>query len=72
MLNQLQQFKILDIALIQSCGFPIRLKHSHFVKNYEALFVDTKSQLLTDKEKCFSILDRANLKEWHIGKTMVY
>lgn len=71
-LSQLQQFKILDIALIQSCGFPVRLKHSHFIKNYEALFLDSKSRVLSDREKCFSILDRANLKEWHVGKTAVW
>ena len=70
-LNQIQQFKILDVALIQSCGFPVRLKHSIFLKNYNALYVDDKSQVLCDSDKCFRILDTANLKEWHVGKTVV-
>ena len=70
MLSQLQQFKLLDIALIQSCGFPVRLKHSNFIKNYDALLVDN-SQLLSDVKKCGHILTSANLKEWHIGSTMV-
>lgn len=69
-LSQLQQFKLLDIALIQSCGFPVRLKHSHFLKNYGALFVDN-AQILSDVEKCNHILSSANLKEWHVGNTMV-
>lgn len=71
MLSQLQQFKILDIALIQSCGYPVRLKHSNFLKVYGALFVEDGSQVLSNVEKCFHILDVANLKEWHVGKTMV-
>ena len=70
MLSQLQQFKLLDIALIQSCGFPVRLKHSNFLKNYGALFVDN-TQIYSDVEKCNSVLSSANIKEWHVGKTMV-
>lgn len=71
MLSQLQQFKVLDIALIQSCGFPIRITHSNFLKNYGALLVGDDKETLSAADKCVGILDSANLKEWYVGKTMV-
>lgn len=70
-LSQIQQFKILDIALIQSCGFPVRLTHSNFLKNYSVLCVNSNAELLSDKEKCVVILDVSHLKEWHVGQTKV-
>ena len=70
-LKQLQQFKILDAALIQSCGFPIRIKHSIFLQNYNSLFVDAKITEVSAREKCERILQAAHIKDYHVGLTMV-
>lgn len=70
-LSQLQLLKIFDIALIQLCGYPIRLRHSNFLKNYQILCIDNKAKLLSSKEKCHNILVSARLKDWYIGNTMV-
>ena len=69
--RQLQEFKVLDTALMQSYGYPVRIKHAHFLKIYGALLPSDLTEQLTAKRKCERILQEAVLKDYRVGRTTV-
>lgn len=70
MLSQLQHLRILDTALIQSCGYPTRIEHFIFVKKYSHLLLRSKLNE-DDRNICEDILKNANLQDYQVGDTQV-
>ena len=70
MLSQLQHLRVLDTALIQSCGYPTRIDHCVFAKKYSDLLL--RGQVNTyDRRTCKAILEKSSLQDFHIGKSQV-
>ncbi len=72
-LDQLQELKVLDTALMQSCGYPVRLNHDKFFVNYHVLLSpQATSECDTLAEKCEKILQEAAVKNYHVGTNSVW
>lgn len=69
-LNQLQQLRVLDTALIQSYGYPRHVHREVFVEQYGELLSKANS-VEPSTENCRKILQVARLEDWEIGNTKV-
>ena len=74
MLGQLQQFQILDTALIQSCGYPIHLEHDRFVERYSPLLLESRGVLKDERDLktvCQAVLKKTKITDYRIGNSQV-
>ena len=73
MLAQLQHFRVLDTALIQSCGYPVHLEHGAFAERYSSILIGDRGSSAKDgpKDVCEAILSHMNLTDYKIGNTQV-
>ena len=76
MLAQLQQFRVLDTALIQSCGYPVHLELTVFVQRYAPLLMGDKESLKKDdrdlKQVCHAICTNMKLSDYRMGNSQVW
>ena len=70
MLHQLQQLRVLDTALIQSCGYPVHMSYSTFTQQYGVLLL-RGTHLEASRETCQHVLETTRLEEWRLGKSQV-
>ena len=70
MLHQLQQLRVLDTALIQSCGYPVHMSYSTFTQQYGVLLL-RGTHLEASRETCQQVLETMKLEEWRLGKSQV-
>lgn len=71
MLAQLQQFRVLDTALIQSCGYPVHLDHAHFVERYSSLMIGNQGLLNDHVSVCRAVLQNLSFTDYRIGNSQV-
>ena len=75
MLAQLQQFRILDTALIQSCGYPVHIEMPRFVSRYSSLLMEGQGSSSMDHRDISAttqaVLTKRSLSDYRIGKTQV-
>jgi len=73
MLPQLQELKVLDTALMQSGGYPVRPAHSQFLRSYQVLLSSQQSlqEQLSLRDRCERILQEAGLKAYSLGHNSV-
>ena len=69
-LHQLQQLRVLDTALIQSCGYPVHMSYSTFTQQYGVLLL-RGTHLEASRETCQRVLETTRLEEWRLGKSQV-
>ena len=69
-LHQLQQLRVLDTALIQSCGYPVHMSYSTFTQQYGVLLL-RGTHLEVSRETCQQVLETVRLEEWRLGKSQV-
>ena len=69
-LHQLQQLRVLDTALIQSCGYPVHMSYSTFTQQYGVLLL-RGTHLQASRETCQHVLETTRLEEWRLGKSQV-
>ena len=74
MLTQLQHLRVLDIALIQSCGYPVHLEHGVFVERYSSLLIGNRSPVKEGRDVkaiCQVVLSQLKLTDYRIGNSQV-
>ena len=74
MLAQLQHFRVLDTALIQSCGYPVHLEHRAFAERYSSILIGDRGSMKDGsgpKDVCEAVLSHMTLTDYKIGNTQV-
>lgn len=72
MLAQLQQFRILDTSLIQSCGYPVHIEMKSFVERYSPLLMEGRDKAQRDLPTvCQAVLNKRNVSDYRIGNSQV-
>lgn len=74
MLAQLQHFRVLDTALIQSCGYPVHLEHGVFAERYSSILLGDRDPVKDGrgpKAVCQAVLSHMNLTDYKIGNSQV-
>ena len=74
MLAQLQHFRVLDTALIQSCGYPVHLEHGTFAERYSSILIGDRGSVKDGsgpKDVCEAVLSHMSLTDYKIGNTQV-
>jgi len=69
-LRQLQHLRVLDTALIQSCGYPVHMSFRSFTKQFATVLM-RDTTLEPSPETCQQALEISGLQEWRIGKSQV-
>lgn len=75
MLAQLQNFRVLDTALIQSCGYPVHLEYGAFAERYSPILIGDRGSVKDGnghKATCETVLSHMNLTDYKIGNTQVW
>lgn len=75
MLAQLQQFRILDTALIQSCGYPVHIEMTRFVNRYSPLLMEGKGPAIASRDISTitqAVLSKRNLSDYRVGNIQVH
>ena len=73
MLTQLQELKVLDTALMQSGGYPVRPAYNQFLRSYQVLLSSQQplQEQLSPRDRCERILQEAGLKDYTLGQSSV-
>ena len=69
-LTQLQHLRVLDVALIQSCGYPIRMSHDKFMTSYSSLLISEDTTQLP-RDTCRALVEAAQLEDCVVGSHQV-
>ncbi|XP_064396832.1 uncharacterized protein LOC135343755 isoform X2 [Halichondria panicea] len=69
-LTQLQHLRVLDTALIQSCGYPVRISHDKFIDSYSPLLI-CKNSTHSPSETCRALIQAAQLEDYLVGSHQV-
>ena len=70
-LHQLQHLRVLDTALIQSCGYSVQMTFADFLSRYSSSIL-RETELEVTGDNCRRILQVSRLQEWQIGHTKVH
>ncbi|XP_070409343.1 myosin-IIIa isoform X1 [Nothobranchius furzeri] len=71
-LVQLRYTGVLETAKIRRQGFSHRILFANFIKRYYVLAFHAHEEPAPTPEACASILDKAKLENWAMGKTKVF
>ncbi|KAM8967152.1 myosin-IIIa [Pelodytes ibericus] len=71
-LVQLRYTGILETARIRRLGYSHRILFANFIKRYHLICFKSNEDPPVSPECCMSILEKANLDHWILGKTKVF
>uniref|UniRef100_A0A2K6KBY3 non-specific serine/threonine protein kinase n=1 Tax=Rhinopithecus bieti TaxID=61621 RepID=A0A2K6KBY3_RHIBE len=71
-LLQLRYTGILETARIRRLGYSHRILFANFIKRYHVLCYKSSEQPPTSPDTCATILEKAGLDNWALGKTKVF
>ena len=71
LLQQIQYYQLVDIALMQSTGYPVHVDIEGFVDRYGSPLLSEGSLPMT-ADTCTRILKSTDLDNWCVGRTQVF
>ncbi|TKS87457.1 Myosin-IIIa [Collichthys lucidus] len=71
-LVQLRYTGVLETAKIRRQGYSHRIAFANFVKRYYTLAFNAQEEPAASQETCATILEKAKLEHWAMGKTKVF
>lgn len=70
-LQQVQHLQLVDIALMQSTGYPVHINIEEFVERYANAILCEASLPMT-ADTCTRVLEHADLTQWCVGRSQVF